>query len=380
MMSFVKKNKYILVAAAILLAGSYGGYKYYQSTQVTTTAVKMGEVKKGNIMQTVSATGALSAQDNVDISSKITGRIVEVLVKENQHVNAGDVLVRLDATSLNATLAQMQAKLHNAQANYERNLNLLNRGAISQSTFDSVEADYLVAKSNYEKAASDVNDTVITTPISGYIIGKPTPVGQTISSGISTPQVIMSVATLDNMEIEALVDESDIGQVKDGQKVKFTVDAYPDDTFTGRVMQVRQEATTNNNVVTYEVVISAPNSDLKLKPGLTASVTIYTSEKTGVTCVPSKALRFTPTKETVGNRKIVDVNAKNKVWVLKEGSIVARKVSVGMTDGIKTQILDGVSPGESIISDIKVTGGEEQNAPEQETSPFAPGPPGKKKK
>ena len=190
MMSFVKKNKYILVAAAILLAGSYGGYKYYQSTQVSTAAVKMGEVKKGNIVETVSATGALSAQDNVDISSKITGRIVEVLVKENQHVNAGDVLVRLDATSLNATLAQMQAKLHNAQANYERNLNLLNRGAISQSTFDSVEADYLVAKSNYEKAASDVNDTVITTPISGYIIGKPTPVGQTISSGISTPQVL----------------------------------------------------------------------------------------------------------------------------------------------------------------------------------------------
>ena len=108
MMSFVKKNKYILVAAAILLAGSYGGYKYYQSTQVTTAAVKMGEVKKGNIVETVSATGALSAQDNVDISSKITGRIVEVLVKENQHVNAGDVLVRLDATSLNATLAQMQ--------------------------------------------------------------------------------------------------------------------------------------------------------------------------------------------------------------------------------------------------------------------------------
>ena len=255
MMSFVKKNKYILVAAAILLAGSYGGYKYYQSTQVTTAAVKMGEVKKGNIMQTVSATGALSAQDNVDISSKITGRIVEVLVKENQHVNAGDVLVRLDATSLNATLAQMQAKLHNAQANYERNLNLLNRGAISQSTFDSVEADYLVAKSNYEKAASDVNDTVITTPISGYIIGKPTPVGQTISSGISTPQVIMSVATLDNMEIEALVDESDIGQVKDGQKVKFTVDAYPNETFTGKVRLISRSATTENNVIYYRFML-----------------------------------------------------------------------------------------------------------------------------
>ena len=284
MMSFVKKNKYILVAAAILLAGSYGGYKYYQSTQVTTTAVKMGEVKKGNIMQTVSATGALSAQDNVDISSKITGRIVEVLVKENQHVNAGDVLVRLDATSLNATLAQMQAKLHNAQANYERNLNLLNRGAISQSTFDSVEADYLVAKSNYEKAASDVNDTVITTPISGYIIGKPTPVGQTISSGISTPQVIMSVATLDNMEIEALVDESDIGQVKDGQKVKFTVDAYPNETFTGKVRLISRSATTENNVIYYKVYVTVDDAKGKLLPTMTARTEIIIDEANDVHC------------------------------------------------------------------------------------------------
>ena len=201
----------------------------------------------------------------------------------------------------------------------------------------------------------------------------------TITTKNNTAEAYTKEYSTTNVQVEN-VDEADIGNVKEGERVTFTVDAYPDDTFTGRVMQVRQEATTNNNVVTYEVVISAPNSDLKLKPGLTASVTIYTSEKTGVTCVPSKALRFTPTKETVGNRKIVDVNAKNKVWVLKEGSIVARKVSVGMTDGIKTQILDGVSPGESIISDIKVTGGEEQNAPEQETSPFAPGPPGKKKK
>lgn len=307
MMSFVKKNKYILVAAAILLAGSYGGYKYYQSTQVTTTAVKMGEVKKGNIMQTVSATGALSAQDNVDISSKITGRIVEVLVKENQHVNAGDVLVRLDATSLNATLAQMQAKLHNAQANYERNLNLLNRGAISQSTFDSVEADYLVAKSNYEKAASDVNDTVITTPISGYIIGKPTPVGQTISSGISTPQVIMSVATLDNMEIEALVDESDIGQVKDGQKVKFTVDAYPNETFTGKVRLISRSATTENNVIYYKVYVTVDDAKGKLLPTMTARTDIIINEANDVTIVPLNCIY------SEGNRRYVKVyNEKTK--------------------------------------------------------------------
>jgi len=301
MMNFVKKNKYILVAAAILFAGSYGGYKYYQSTQVSTAAVKMGEVKKGNIVETISATGALSAQDNVDISSKITGRIVEVLVKENQHVNAGDVLVRLDATSLNATLAQMQAKLHNAQANYERNLNLLNRGAISQSTFDSVEADYLVAKSNYEKAASDVNDTVITTPISGYIIGKPTPVGQTISSGISTPQVIMSVATLDNMEIEALVDESDIGQVKDGQKVKFTVDAYPNETFTGKVRLISRSATTENNVIYYKVYVTVDDAKGKLLPTMTARTDIIINEANDVTIVPLNCIY------SEGNRRYVKV-------------------------------------------------------------------------
>lgn len=307
MMNFIKKNKYIIVACAVLIGVGYGGYRYYQSTQITTSAVKMGEVKKGNIVETVSATGALSAQDNVDISSKITGRIVEVLVKENQHVNAGDVLVRLDATSLKATLAQMEAKLNNAQATYNRYVSLLNRGAISQSAFDTVEADYLVAKSNYEKAASDVNDTVITTPISGYIIGKPTPVGQTISSGISTPQVIMSVATLDNMEIEALVDESDIGQVKVGQKVKFTVDAYADETFTGKVRLISRSATTENNVIYYKVYVTVDDAKGKLLPTMTARTEIIIDEADDVMIVPLNCIY------NDGKRRYVQVyNEKTK--------------------------------------------------------------------
>ena len=266
MLKFLQKNKYMIIVAALVLAGSYGGYKYYQSTQAEAQTVKIGRVTRGDLTETVSATGSLTALDNVDISSKITGRIVEVLVKENQHVNAGDVLVRLDATSLKATLAQMQAKLTNAQLTYKRDRDLLNRGAISQATYDAAYADYLVALSNYEKAASDVNDTVITTPISGYIIGKPTPVGQTISSGISTPQVIMSVATLDNMEIEALVDESDIGQVKEGQKVKFTVDAYPEETFMGTVRLLSKKATTENNVIYYKVYVTVDDAKGKLLP------------------------------------------------------------------------------------------------------------------
>lgn len=301
MMDFVKKNKYLLVVAALLLAGGYGGYQYYQSTQAATATVKTGVVKRGSITESVSATGSLSAQDNVDISSKITGRIVEVLVKENQHVNAGDILVKLDATSLEATLAQAEAKLNNSRLTYERYRRLLNTGAISQSDFDAAEADYLVAQSTYDKAASDVNDTVITTPISGYIIGKPTPVGQTISSGISTPQVIMSVATLDNMEIEVLVDESDIGQVKEGQKVKFTVDAYSDETFTGTVRLISRSATTENNVIYYTVYVTVDDSKGKLLPTMTARTEIIIDEAENVLTVPLNCV------QSDGKRRYVQV-------------------------------------------------------------------------
>ena len=182
------------------------------------------------------------------------------------------------------------------------------------------------------------------------------------------------------MQVVADVDEADIGNVKAGERVEFTVDAYPNDKFYGTVTQVRLEATTTNNVVTYEVVISAPNGDLKLKPGLTANVTIFTAEREGVLSVPSKALRFTPTKETVGNKKIADVNAKNKVWTLEGETLKAHKVNIGMSDGIHTEILSGISAGKQIITDIKVTDDSEEDEGQQAQSPFAPGPRGNNKK
>ena len=307
MLKFLEKNKYMIIVAALVLAGSYGGYRYYQSTQAATETIKLGKVTRGDLTETVSATGSLTALDNVDISSKITGRIVEVLVKENQHVNAGDVLVRLDDTALKATLAQMEAKLINAQLTYNRDRDLLNQGAISQATYDAAYADYLVAKSNYEKGSSDVNDTISTTPINGYIIGKPTPVGQTISSGISTPQVIMSVATLDNMEIEALVDESDIGQVKEGQKVKFTVDAYPEETFMGTVRLLSKKATTENNVIYYKVYVTVDDAKGKLLPTMTARAEFIISEAKELTMLPLNCIY------TEGKRRYVKVyNEKTK--------------------------------------------------------------------
>ena len=307
MMKFINRNKYAVIFCALLLAGGYGGYKYYVSSQTPAATVKTGVVERGNLVETISATGALSAVNNVDISSKITGRIVEVLVEENQHVNAGDVLVRLDDTALMATMRQMKAKLDNAEANYNRYQKLVESGAISRSEFDNVYADYLVAKTNYEKAASDVQDTVITTPIDGYIIGEPTPVGQTISSGISEPQVIMSVATLDDMQIEAMVDESDIGQVKVGQKVNFAVDAYPNETFTGKVRLISRKAETSNNVIYYKVYVDVDDSKGKLLPTMTARADFVIASAEDVLMVPLNCIYVE------GKRRFVKVyNTKTK--------------------------------------------------------------------
>ena len=338
MMNFINRNKYAVIFCALLLAGGYGGYKYYVSSQTPVETIKTGVVERGNLVETISATGALSAVNNVDISSKITGRIVEVLVQENQHVNAGDVLVRLDDTALMATMRQMKAKLDNAEANYNRYQKLVENGAISRSEFDNVYADYLVAKTNYEKAASDVQDTIITTPIDGYIIGEPTPVGQTISSGISEPQVIMSVATLDDMQIEAMVDESDIGQVKVGQKVNFAVDAYPNETFTGKVRLISRKAETSNNVIYYKVYVDVDDSKGKLLPTMTARADFVIASAEDVLMVPLNCIYVE------GKRRFVKVyNTKTKE---------SREVDVKLGLSNDSEIVvktDALQPGEVLL-------------------------------
>lgn len=338
MMNFINRNKYAVIFCALLLAGGYGGYKYYVSSQTPAATVKTGVVERGNLVETISATGALSAVNNVDISSKITGRIVEVLVEENQHVNAGDVLVRLDDTALMATMRQMKAKLDNAEANYNRFQKLVESGAISRSEYDNVYADYLVAKTNYEKAASDVQDTVITTPIDGYIIGEPTPVGQTISSGISEPQVIMSVATLDDMQIEAMVDESDIGQVKVGQKVNFTVDAYPNENFSGKVRLISRKAETSNNVIYYKVYVDVDDSKGKLLPTMTARADFVIASAEDVLMVPLNCIYVE------GKRRFVKVyNTKTK-----ESRDVDVKLGLSNDSEIVVKT-DALQPGEVLL-------------------------------
>lgn len=390
-----KKKTLVIVAVAAIAALAVwllsGGKKEEKITFDTAA------VAPANIMNSITATGTIEPVTSVTVGTQVSGIVSKLLVDYNSVVKKGQVIAELDKTNLmsqlntaKTQLATAQSQLNYQTANYKRYKTLFEKGLVAADDFDNAKLSYtqakeqvVSAKEEVQRAQTNLGYATITSPIDGVVLSKSVEEGQTVAASFSTPELFTIAQDLTNMQVVADVDEADIGDVKEGERVTFTVDAYPDDTFEGEVKQVRQEATTTNNVVTYEVVISAPNADLKLKPGLTANVTIYTAERKGVLSVPSKALRFTPQKETVGKMKIVDVaNAKNKVWTIEGNSIVAHKVNIGMTDGTNTQIVGGITEGTKVVTGLNVMGGEEEKPMEAqgESSPFAPGPPGKNKK
>lgn len=392
-----KLSKVWLVVAVVIIvaivAWALSGSKKEEQISFETAAVA-----PANIMNSITATGTIEPVTSVTVGTQVSGIVSKLYVDYNSVVKKGQVIAELDKTNLMSQLNSAKTQLATAQSqlnyqttNFNRYKTLYQKGLVAADDFDSAKLSYTqakeqvaAAKEEVHRAQTNLGYATITSPIDGIVLSKSVEEGQTVAASFSTPELFTIAQDLTNMQVVADVDEADIGDVKEGERVSFTVDAYPDDTFEGTVKQVRQEATTTNNVVTYEVVISAPNADLKLKPGLTANVTIYTAERKGVLSVQSKALRFTPQKETVGKMKILDQtgNAKNKVWTIEGNSIVAHKVNIGMTDGTNTQILNGISAGVKVVTGLNVTGGEQDDAQpnaSSERSPFAPGPRGKKK-
>lgn len=390
-------KKKALVIAAVAAITALAVWLLSGGKKEETITFDTAAVAPANIMNSITATGTIEPVTSVTVGTQVSGIVSKLFVDYNSVVKKGQVIAELDKTNLmsqlntaKTQLATAQSQLNYQTANYKRYKTLFEKGLVAADDFDNAKLSYTQAKEQVasakeevQRAQTNLGYATITSPIDGVVLSKSVEEGQTVAASFSTPELFTIAQDLTNMQVVADVDEADIGDVKEGERVTFTVDAYPDDTFEGEVKQVRQEATTTNNVVTYEVVISAPNADLKLKPGLTANVTIYTAERKGVLSVPSKALRFTPQKETVGKMKIVDVaNAKNKVWTIEGNSIVAHKVNIGMTDGTNTQIVGGIAEGTKVVTGLNVTGGEEKMPMEAqgEKSPFAPGPPGKNKR
>lgn len=350
-----------------------------------------------DISNSVTATGTIEPVTSVDVGTQVSGIVAKLYVDYNSVVKKGQVIAELDKTNLTSQVNTARAALNNAQsqltyqkANYNRYKTLYDKGLVSADEYETALLSYRQAqdavtqqRESLQQAQTNLGYATITSPVDGVVLSREVEEGQTVAASFETPTLFTIAQDLTDMRVIADVDEADIGEVREGERVTFTVDAYPDDTFSGTVTQVRQEGNTEDNVVTYEVVISAPNKDLKLKPGLTANVTIYTLDKRGVLSVPNKALRFTPMKELIGDAQVKDCKGNNKVWTYGGNVFQAHPVKIGISDGVNTELLGGVPKGMKIVTGMEVENNE-MPAPgdmgEQEASPFAPKGPGHDKK
>lgn len=362
--------------------------------QVTYTKAK---VTRGDISTSITATGTIEPVTKVEVGTQVSGIISKIYVDYNSVVKKGQVIAELDKTNLLSELASAKSQLANAQsdldyqqANYDRYAALFEKGLVSANdyeqarlSFEQARQQIVIQKQNVAKAQTNLGYATITSPIDGVVLSREVEEGQTVASAMTTPTLFNIAQDLTDMRVIADVDEADIGGVKEGQRVTFTVDAFPDDVFGGNVTQVRKEATTESNVVTYEVVISAPNKDLKLLPGLTANVTVFTAERNGVLTIPSKALRFAPNTTLLTNEQSVeDCDAKTKVWTYDGKTFRAKGIETGLNGGTTVEVTSGLSEGDEIVVSFELGGQGDMTATEGETksNPFMPGPPGQKKK
>ena len=393
-----------VIAVAVIAGGGYwlfGGAKKKNLITFSTT-----QVKKSDISTSITATGNIEPVTEVEVGTQVSGIIDKIYVDYNSVVKEGQLIAEMDKVPLQNELESAKGTYDGAKAefeyqerNYKRNQQLHEKGLISDTEYEENLYNYQRAKSSLESSRAAYNNAqrnlsyaIITSPINGVVTSRDVEEGQTVASGFETPTLFTIAADLTKMQVVADVDEADIGGVKEGQRVTFTVDAYPEDTFEGRVTQVRlgsskssstsSTSTSSETVVTYEVVISADNPDLKLKPRLTANVNIYTLDKKDVLCVPSKALRFIPEQPMLGSDDVVeDCEGEHKVWTYENHVFKAHPVTIGLSDGINTEILGGVEEGLTIVSEAEtnMSVNVEESSSQSERSPFMPGPPDRDK-
>lgn len=362
-----------------------------------TTTVRTGEIK-----ETVTATGTLESVTQVDVGTQVTGIIDKLYADYNSVVSKGELIAEIDKTVLQADLDSADATLESAKVtyeytrtNYNRDKQLYEKKLISEYDYQTSLKDYQVAKQAYEKAQADrvraaknLNYAEIYSPIDGIVISREVEVGQTVVSNMSVAN-LYTIADLDHMQVVGNVDEADIGQVKVGQRVAFTVDAYPDDEFEGHVTQVRLAATTESNVVTYEVIVSTTNEDHKLIPGLTANLSIYVVEEDAQLILPVNATKFSPrdypdvkglpqpTAASVA--AAAKQSAGSHVYVLRGDSLYFTPITLGAANGINVSIASGLKEGDVVATGYSSAAeAQADEAPSGDVNPFAPKRPGRK--
>lgn len=365
------------------------------------TTLDTAKAEPGELTETVTATGTIESVTQVDVGTQVTGIIDKLYADYNSVVTKGQLIAEIEKTLLESDLKSAEANVESARLTYEYNLTNYNRDKalhdkklISDYEFQTTTKDLEVSKTAYDKAKADkvraaknLNYAEIYSPIDGIVISREVEVGQTVVSNMNVAN-LYTIADLDNMQVIGNVDEADIGQVKVGQSVTFSVDAYSDELFEGHVTQVRLNPTTESNVVTYEVVVAAPNPEHKLIPGLTANLTIYVLREENVLLLPTKAFTFEPMStdddklpQPQGSADNLTLGKDQKcVWVVDNGKLIPTVVTTGASNGIKTRITGGLAAGATVALDYTTTMPAGNNSQQGEQSPFAPQPPGRNKK
>lgn len=400
----MKTKKNIIIGSVVVLLLAFIGYSFIKDDNAIIIEAKTVMAKKENVTTMVTATGTIEPITQVEVGTQVSGVVEKIYVDYNSEVKEGELIAELDKTNLKASLTQMQAAYDNAvsQRNYtktifDRQQTLYDNQVISKSDFDDAQFNYQTAKgtvtqrlSDLQSARTNLEYANIYSPIDGVVLSRAIDEGQTVAASLSTPTLFTIAQDLKEMQVEADVDEADIGEVKIGQRVSFTVDAYLGETFEGEVTQVRLDPTITSNVVTYTVVIKADNPDLKLKPGLTATISIYTLELKNVLTAEARAINFKPEAESLMayntqhnlSKSANDVsNSQQTLWVLgNDKSMTPKTVTLGASDGVNVQILSGIAQGEKLVYSLKgVTKSEAASAGAKE-SPFMPQRPGGNKK
>lgn len=397
-------KKYLILLAGILLIGGVVGFFFYKRTP--EISYKTAKIERGTVVSTVAATGNLSAVTTVQVGTQVSGTIQKLYVDYNSRVKKGQAIAEIDPSLFNASVEQSQGNYLSAEANlqkakvtqtdaertYSRNKKLLSDGIISQGDFDAAETALQSAKAAVKAAEGSVAQTrgalmqsktnlrysIIRSPVDGVVISRAVDVGQTVAASFSTPTLFTIAQDLTKMQIEVSVDEADISRIQLHQKATFTVDSYPEQTFRGKVIQIRSAPIITQNVVTYVVVVNVDNSDMKLKPGMTANVSVEVAKKDGVLMLPPAALRFKPKAKgdeakakgngagdragTPGQRPAGGKGGSGKgkgqqVYLLKEGKPVAMAVKTGIANNNSIELVEGdLKEGDDVI--IEQVGGD----------------------
>lgn len=422
-------KKKTLVGIVVLVVIVAGGIAFF-ATKGNTEAMQWLTlpVGRGNVDVVVTATGTVEPDTTVEVGTQVSGTIAKLFVDWNSHVRSGEVVAQIDTTFLWASVEQAQANLdkmqvaaQQAQRTFQRVKQLFQRNLDSQSDYDTALSDYQTAQANVVQAQTSLDQAkinlsyaTIRSPINGVVISRNVDIGQTVASSFNTPTLFTIANSLSDMQVQALVDEGDIGNVKVGEHVTFTVDAYPNSVFTGTVKQIRLDPTTVQNVVEYTVIIDVPNPDMKLLPGMTANLTILIANANDVLEVPTTALRFMPPPQYMselykaipdsvrarfhgrfqhdrsgnagnnasfagGNQSFGQrgggMNYQNRdltpgsffmVWVLDGKQIRPVRVRIGLSDGTDTQIDGDLKPGEPVVVGMLSSG----SGAQRENNPF----------